>query len=124
MHMNAKASHRRHPVTTALLLGALAGMSLAAQAGEPAAARSAGKRVVVSYADLDLTDPAGARVLYARLKAAAREVCEYNGSARDLRQLMAHKDCYDRALNKAVHGVDSVGLHALHAAKARRGAVG
>jgi UrcA family protein len=122
--MNANASYRRHPVTTALLLGALAGMSLAAQAGEPATARSAGKRVVVSYADLDLADPAGARVLYGRLKAAARKVCEYDSLARDMRLLVAHKDCYDRALNKAVHGVDSERLNALHATKARGTSVG
>ena len=122
--MNANASHRRHPVRTALLLGALAGMSLAAQAGEPSSAWSAGKSVAVSYADLDLADPAGARVLYARLRSAAREACDYDRSVRDLQRLAAHKDCYDRALNKAVHGVDSERLHALHAASARRSTVG
>lgn len=122
--MTAIPSHRK-PALASLLLGvAAAGLALGAQAGESPGTRSAVTRVSVSYADLDLTDPAGAAVMYARLRTAARQACGPEPSLRALQQHAAFEACFDRALNKAVHRVDSERLHALHAARAGQSAVG
>ena len=122
--MNADATHRMLPFARPLLLGLAASLSLGAHAGEADKAGRVRTAVTVSYADLDLTETAGARTLYARLKAAAREACGPEPSLRDLRSSADYQACYERALNKAVHGVDSQRLHALHAAGKDRSSVG
>ncbi len=121
--MNATATTRHHALTRTLLLGLAASLSLGAQAGDTSPHR-VHTSVAVSYADLDLTDAAGARTLYARLKAAAQEACGSEPSLRDLRSTAEYKACYEGALNKAVHGVDSQRLHALHAAQTRKARMG
>lgn len=55
---------------------------------------------VVSYADLDLTSPAGRSVLAQRIQSAAAKVCD-TGS-RDLRVQMAIKECRRSAERKAI----------------------
>jgi UrcA family protein len=66
----------------------------------------------VSYADLDISKPAGAKVLYSRIKAAARHVCALNGYT-DLLAMQAVNQCTDRAIDKAVADVGSPALSAL-----------
>jgi UrcA family protein len=66
----------------------------------------------VSYADLDISKPAGAQVLYGRIKAAARHVCALNGYS-DLGTMQWMNRCTDRAIDKAVKDVDSPALSAL-----------
>jgi UrcA family protein len=66
----------------------------------------------VSYADLDISKPAGAKVLYSRIQAAARHVCALNGY-NDLLQMQAVNQCTDRAIDKAVKDVGSPALTAL-----------
>ena len=67
----------------------------------------------VSYADLDISKPAGAKVLYSRIKAAARHVCALNGFD-PLLSLQSINRCIDLAVDKAVKDVDSPALSALH----------
>jgi UrcA family protein len=73
----------------------------------------------VSYADLDISKPAGAKVLYGRIEAAAREVCLLDTStlvgatARD-------RACINQAIDIAVKHVKSVALSELHSARVIR----
>lgn len=66
----------------------------------------------VSYADLDISKPAGAKVLYSRIVAAARQVCEVHGYS-DLSTARRVNQCTDHAIDKAVKEVDSPALSAL-----------
>jgi UrcA family protein len=66
----------------------------------------------VSYADLDISKPAGAKVLYGRIKTAARHVCALNGY-NDLSSMQWVNQCTDRAIDKAVKDVGSPALSAL-----------
>lgn len=122
--MNANATIRKHALSRTLLLGLGASLSLAAQAGEARDPHRVHTSVTVSYADLDLTDAAGARTLYARLKSAARQACGPEPSLRDLRSTTDYATCYHHALNRSVNGVDNDRLHALHAARSSKAALG
>jgi UrcA family protein len=66
----------------------------------------------VSYADLDISKPAGAKVLYGRIVAAARHVCALDGN-RDLGSMQWVNKCTDLAIDKAVKDVGSPALSAL-----------
>jgi UrcA family protein len=66
----------------------------------------------VSYADLDISKPAGAKVLYSRIVAAAKQVCA-QGGYKDLGAMQRVSGCVDRAINNAVKDVDSPALSAL-----------
>jgi UrcA family protein len=66
----------------------------------------------VSYADLDISKPAGAKVLYGRIKTAARHVCALNGY-NDLSSMQWVNQCTDRAIDRAVKDVGSPALSAL-----------
>src|SRR3979490_1887411 len=58
----------------------------------------------VSYADLDISKPAGAKGLYGRIVAAAHNVCALSGY-RDLGSMQWMNKCTDRAIDKAVKDV-------------------
>jgi UrcA family protein len=88
-------------------VGALAGFT--ATAG---AAADAIPTKIVRYADLDLTKPAGAKVLYQRIEAAAHEVCE-SASTHDLASLSRSHYCIEQAIDEAVRKVDSTALSEL-----------
>jgi UrcA family protein len=66
----------------------------------------------VSYADLDISQPAGAEVLYSRIAAAAQQVCALSGY-KDLGAMQRVNGCVDRAINNAVMEVGSPALSAL-----------
>jgi UrcA family protein len=66
----------------------------------------------VNYADLDISKPAGAKVLYSRIVAAARRVCELHGY-KDLTTMHWVQVCTDHAIDNAVRDVDSPALSAL-----------
>jgi UrcA family protein len=105
-----------------LLLGIVAGLPLATQAGEPARLQVDGEKVsiVVSYADLNLNDQAGAGTLYARLKRASSKVCGDRPSPLEVRAYRAHQVCFENTLNKAVDRVNSQQLYALHAQRGQK----
>jgi UrcA family protein len=95
------------------LFGAATLFSLQAGAGaatEPLPTRK------VTYADLDISKPAGAKVLYSRIVAAANEVCSFNGS-RELTDWTAEQACIKKSIDEAVKDVNSTALSELHTAR-------
>ena len=70
---------------------------------------------VVNYADLNLETDAGARTLYKRLNGAARQVCHEDevDSSRELYRYSQFRWCYNGAMQRAVHDVNSPRLLAL-----------
>ena len=72
--------------------------------------------VKVSYADLNLQRPEGAKTLYRRLQAAARQVCSTTSTNRSfsLGTKKNESNCYRDALSAAVTRIDNVHLTQLH----------
>lgn len=71
----------------------------------------------VAFADLNLANEAGVRVLYGRLKHAARNVCgvttpQFVGSVSGTQQV---KECYRETLTEAVEEIDNDLLSRIHA---------
>ncbi len=122
--MNTIVLNRRLSFGRMLLVSIAAGLPFAAQAGEPTRAQPPGSSVVVSYADLDLSEQAGASTLYARLKRASAKACGHQPPPIELKASRAYQDCYNLALNKAVDRVNSQQLYALHAKLGRQTTVG
>ena len=60
---------------------------------------------IVSYADLDISKPAGAKVLYHRIAAAAQQVCVLD--IKDLGAAQRDRTCIRQAIDTAVKGVNS-----------------
>lgn len=113
--MNAHNTKTRILGTMIAIAGTF-GLALAAHAGDARTADAPKHAdVVVRYSDLNLNSNDGARVLYARLSAAADEACGREPSARELKARMQYKACYDRTLEKAVGKVGNPGVQALHA---------
>jgi UrcA family protein len=79
--------------------------------------------VNVTYADLDLSQPAGARQLFQRLQRASKAVC---GSAdqMNLAAYMRWQSCYSEALQRAVLRVNAPELLALYRSNAGHAAHG
>jgi UrcA family protein len=66
----------------------------------------------VSYADLDISKPAGAKVLYGRIVRAAKDVCHYSPTG-PLGLSQSSRSCVDHAIDNAVRDVGSPALSAL-----------
>jgi UrcA family protein len=77
-------------------------------------------QVTVSYADLDLSKPAGAQTLYKRIKSAASRVCGAGGRYTHLEGRKAWRNCYDTAIANAVAQIDRPTLTALHREETNR----
>jgi UrcA family protein len=88
----------------ALTLGTLQATARAADPGLPSER--------VSYADLDISKPAGAKTLYHRIVAAANRVCSVN-TYMYIPTQKGLRECTDTAINKAVKDVGSPALSAL-----------
>jgi UrcA family protein len=108
MNMNTTIQNTA-PAAAFFLFGAIALCTLQATAR---ASDDALPSQRVSYADLDISKPAGAKVLYGRIVSAARHVCALNGN-RDLGSIQWVNQCTDLAINKAVKDVGSPALSAL-----------
>jgi UrcA family protein len=100
-------------VTAAVLFSALA-LSFAAmsQAGAPADAVQS----TVRYVDLDASRPGGAAALYARISAAANDVCR-TMDGRDLASKNRFNRCVHKAVVEAVAKVDQPALYSVYYAK-------
>lgn len=79
--------------------------------------------VQVSYADLDLSKPAGAETLYRRIEGAARSVCGPRHS-RNLNQVQAFRTCYKNAIEDALQQVNESLVFAVHRNKTGKPASG
>ena len=100
-------------VRRALLALTMASVCAIANAGSP---DGAAVHRIVRFADLDLTRPAGVAVLYQRIRAAAREVCQPL-SERDLTLLAASRSCVVDAVDQAVSDIHSPTLSRYHQMK-------
>lgn len=106
------ASHAAAALAACLCIGVAASAHAAPVAAERA--------VTVSFGDLNLTGDAGTQVLYQRIVAAAGQVCELD-DIRDLRQVADARACRARAIEEAVHEVNSPRLVAVYSAHQPRG---
>ena len=70
------------------------------------------RSITVSFRDLNLSEPAGAKTLYGRIQTAAREVCGRTGA--DFIEVSAWRSCYRRAVDDAVRKVNNPLLTAVH----------
>jgi UrcA family protein len=115
------AISRRISLSRGLLIGLLGStFSLAAHSGDviveaDAVAHDDALSMSVSYAGLDLNDPAGMHILYGRLKVAARLVCGGDISGvREVQRIVAHKTCVNDALDSAIDSIGDAALTTLH----------
>ncbi|HEV2363316.1 MAG TPA: UrcA family protein [Caulobacteraceae bacterium] len=103
--------------SSVLAIGAL--LLAASSIAVPAAAQPADQaweqptRITVSYADLDISRPAGAAVLLRRVRSAAVRACGGMPDARVLDQFAAFEHCRREAVSRAVAQVNSPVLNAL-----------
>jgi UrcA family protein len=110
-----KSTIKTQPKSTALIVAAgLLALGCALIGGQAQAAdpqQPLTKTVV--YGDLNIDSEQGAKVLYARLRNAARDVCSpFEG--RDLIQKSLWRSCFDNAVAAAVAQVNKAGVTALH----------
>lgn len=89
-----------------------AALSVPAGAGEPTDVT----RRVVAFADLDLNHSAGVAALYARIRSAAREVCEPL-IASDRSAVASARACAEQAIERAVAAVNAPQLTSYYLAK-------
>ena len=73
--------------------------------------------IKVSYADLNASNPAGAKLLYARIRWAARKVCTLDGEVGHVAQSRERARCVQRAVDQAVMTVNSPVLVAMYRGK-------
>jgi UrcA family protein len=79
------------------------------QAAEPAQSYT----TIVSYGDLNLDSERGAKVLYARIRSAAGNVCSLL-EGRTLTEKKFWQGCFDKAVASAVGQVNKARVTALH----------
>jgi UrcA family protein len=72
--------------------------------------------ITVSFADLNIQNTAGAKVLYSRLQQASESVCNLKSYRElgSLSRLAKARACYVEKLDKAVANIDSAALQAVH----------
>ena len=73
--------------------------------------------VAVSFAELDLSKPAGVEALYERLHRAAERVCGFDEPTSSLvyaSRAAEKRSCYEEALDRAVTQIDSPLLNEQH----------
>jgi UrcA family protein len=100
-------------------LVAIAGATTAGYCTAGSADENGSPAVIVSFSDLDLSKPAGTRVLYKRITNAARQVCQPL-ARRDLSLMPLWRDCYAEAVARAVAAINRPNLTALQ--RSRTGA--
>ncbi len=97
-----------------LALAALAFTSLSAIAQ----AQSADVvKIEVSYADLNLSNAAGASTMLARIRAAATQACGGRPAMHDLRTASAYRSCVRTAVRNAVADLNAAQVSALYTAR-------
>ena len=97
-----------------LLLCSLSALSIAPGCLSTAYAADALPSKKVSYADLNLSRPAGVQVLYKRLKIAAAGVGDKEPQPRELSRHAHWKRCYEPALHNAIMEIDVPALLSLY----------
>jgi len=114
------SDHRRTLALLAVLAIGAIGASGSAFASTPAA--DALPTMHVTYSDLNLSSPQGSSELYARIVAAARQVCHTSDvDIRDLGRYGVARACEAHAIAAAVQAVRSPALAAIYASRQPHG---
>lgn len=75
----------------------------------------------VSYGDLDLSRPAGAKVMLRRIKNAADQVCGGKPNLRNLAQARSYRQCIRESTENAVFALNEPLVTAIHADRVGNG---
>lgn len=78
--------------------------------------------IVVSYDDLDISNPRGLDELYSRIEEGAMSVCGYDRNRKELARQRRLSACYHAAVNDAIRQVNLPQLTALHHSKTKTAA--
>jgi UrcA family protein len=104
-------------VKTAIRRAAIAMVLVSVATVSAASTLEAPEQRTVKFGDLNLATDSGVAQLYARLRSAAREVCE-PVDVWNLTALLASKDCADRAVEQAVDDINVPLLKTYHRTQA------
>jgi UrcA family protein len=101
-----------------VLFAAVAAVSFASVAQMAQAADVLNDRpaLTVRYSDLNLDTPAGAAVLYQRIRHAAEQVCG-KADSRRLDEIVVTQDCMDKAIGSSVSAVGNAQLTSQYLAR-------
>jgi UrcA family protein len=113
------ANHTRRRATmfiAGVALCSLATLSVARSYDPLFSGADAPLQVTVHFADLDVTRPEGAAVLYRRIRSAAREVC-FPIQSLGYYSMQQAEACMDKAITDAVNTVDRPALFAVFSTK-------
>jgi UrcA family protein len=110
-----KTAIKSQPISTASILAAIFLVLSATAAGSKAFAAETLRynTAIVAFGDLNLDSQQGLKVLYARLRSGAEEVCS-SFEGRDLFFKKVWQTCFDKAVASAVAQVNRAGLTTLH----------
>jgi len=99
-------------ITTLIVLG----LSSSATAIAASPSQFEDSAISVSFADLNIQNSAGAKVLYSRLQQASESVCNVESFTElgSLSRLAEAEACYTETLNEAVSKIDSDALQEIH----------
>ncbi len=81
----------------------------------PAVPGAPSQSTTVRFADLNLSNPEGARVLYGRIRLAAQSLCGEQSSFFDIKWMFEYRQCYREAVDRAVRQINRPTLTAVHA---------
>jgi UrcA family protein len=122
--MTSRALRIGARVRTATAFALIAACVAVSAAGSARAASLADDAAVpalkVRYGDLNLATEQGSLALYARIQAAAQQVCAPD-DIRDLQAVAAARSCRQQAIAQAVHDVHSPALASVYAAQLSHG---
>ncbi len=106
----------KRPIVVGITALVVCGLGVSASAAAALPGQFDDSAVTVSYADLNIQNTAGARVLYSRLHRASKSVCSLE-SYRELGSLSRvsqAEQCYTETLDEAVAKIDSDALKKIH----------
>lgn len=104
---------------TVILAAASIGYTLVASADRLVAEVGSVPTATVKYGDLNIGTPQGLEMLYARINRAARAVCGFDHSHKELQRSRPSHSCYRAAVENAVNKVNQPTLTALHRSKSK-----
>ena len=117
--IDTRFTHTRRALTAVGLAACLIGAAAGALAASPA---DGAATATVAYSDLNLASDQGNSTLYARISAAARQVCLVDrADMRDLARYAQARACEAQAIAHAVQAVHSPRLAAIYNAHSQRG---
>ena len=123
MHKTMTIAAQAMTICIAPTLGYTAALASAVSLSNDQAVTEAQLQQVVRFPDLDISRIEGAAALYARLRGAARAVCEPLES-REIALAAKHRACIDKAITDAVASVNRPLLSQYHQLRTKSDPVG